>query len=78
MRKYLSNVHKMAGAHHQCVNNDCVKFEYKGMKTHGVTDNTNQRLISILDGKNSKSKNHKKLETIYQMCTKWEVHIFNM
>ena len=28
MRKYLSNVHKMAGAHLQCVNNHYAKFEY--------------------------------------------------
>ena len=26
----------------QCVNNHCAKFEYKGMKTVGVTDYTNQ------------------------------------
>ena len=33
MRKYLSNVHKIGGAHLQCVNNHSAKFEYKGMKT---------------------------------------------
>ena len=27
-------------AHLQCVNNHCVKFEYKGMNTVGVTDYT--------------------------------------
>ena len=42
MRKYLSNVHKIGGAHLQCVNNHCAKFEYKGMKSVGVTDYTNQ------------------------------------
>ena len=42
MRKYLSNVHKVGGAHFQCVNNHYAKFEYKGMKTVGVTDYTNQ------------------------------------
>ena len=31
--KYLSNVHKIEGAHFQCVNNHYVKFEFKGMKT---------------------------------------------
>ena len=41
MRKYLSNVHKMGGAHLQCMNNHYAKFEYKGMKTVGVTDYTN-------------------------------------
>ena len=43
MRKYLSNVHKMVGAHLQCMNNHWAKFEYKGMKTFGVTDYTNLR-----------------------------------
>ena len=42
MRKYLSNVHKMKGAHLQCVNNHYAKFENKEMKTVGVTDYTNQ------------------------------------
>ena len=28
MSKYLSNVHKMVGAHLQCVNNHYAKFEY--------------------------------------------------
>ena len=28
IRKYLLNVHKMDGAHHQCVNNHYTKFEY--------------------------------------------------
>ena len=32
----------MGGAHLQCMNNHYGKFEYKGMKTVGVTDNTNQ------------------------------------
>ena len=34
--------------------------------------------LRILDGKNSKSNNRKKWENIYQMRTKWNVHIFNM
>ena len=42
MRKYLSSVHKMVGAHLLCVNNHYAKFEYKGMKTVVVTDYTNQ------------------------------------
>ena len=29
----ISNVHKMGGAHLQCINNYYGKFEYKGMKT---------------------------------------------
>ena len=35
-------MHKIDGAHLQCVNNQYAKFEYKGMKTLGVTDYTNQ------------------------------------
>ena len=42
MRKFLSNVPKIGGAHLQCVNNHYTKFEYKGIKTLGVTDYTNQ------------------------------------
>ena len=41
IRKYLSNVHKMGGAHHQYVNNHYAKFEYKVVNTVGVTDYTN-------------------------------------
>ena len=41
MRKNLWNMHKIGGAHLQCVNNHCEKFEYKGMNTVGVTDYTN-------------------------------------
>ena len=40
-KKYSWNVHKIEGAHLQCVNNHYAKFEYKGMKTVGVTDYTN-------------------------------------
>ena len=42
IRKYLLNVHKMGGAHHQCVNNHYAKFEYKVMNTVGVTDYTSK------------------------------------
>ena len=40
-KKYLLNVHKMGGVHHQCVNNHYAKFEYKVMNTVGVIDYTN-------------------------------------
>ena len=33
---------KNGGAQLQCMNNHYAKFEYKGMKTVGVTDYTNQ------------------------------------
>ena len=39
--KYLSNVHKIVGAHLQCESNHYELFKYKGMKTVGVTDYTN-------------------------------------
>ena len=35
-------MHKIKGAHIQCVTNKYAKFEYKGMKTVGVTDYTHQ------------------------------------
>ena len=39
----ISNMHEIGGAHLQCMNNHYSKFEYKGMKTVGVTDYTNQK-----------------------------------
>ena len=44
MRKHFSNVHKIAAAHLQCVNNHYPKFEYKGMEIVGNTEYTNQTL----------------------------------
>ena len=41
MRKYLSNLHKIGGAHLQCMDNHLAKLEYIGMKTVKVTDYTN-------------------------------------
>ena len=35
-------MHKIEGAHFQCVNNHDEKFEYKGIKTTGATDYINQ------------------------------------
>ena len=35
-------MHKIEGAHVQCVNNNFAKFENKEMKTVGNTDYTNQ------------------------------------
>ena len=50
----------MGGAHFQYVNNQCAKFEYKGMNSLGVTDYTNQRPPTHFGWKkNSKSKNRK-------------------
>ena len=39
---FINCIHKIGGAHLQCMNNHNAKFEYKGMKTVGVTDYTNQ------------------------------------
>ena len=33
MKKYCSNVHKVGGAHLQCMNSHYTKLEYKGIKT---------------------------------------------
>ena len=34
-------MHKMGGAHLQCVNNHYIKYEYKEINPVGVTDYTN-------------------------------------
>ena len=41
-KKILIKCSQIGGAHLQCVNNHYAKFEYKGIKTFGVTDYTNQ------------------------------------
>ena len=43
-------MHKIIGAHLQCVNNHYAKFEYKGMKTVGVAEYTNQTPKCVADG----------------------------
>ena len=71
MWKYLSNVHKIKGAHLQCVNNHYAKFEYKEMKTVWVTDYTNLTPSTHFGWKIMfKFNTLKKWENIYQMCTK--------
>ena len=45
MRKYLSNVHKMGGAHLQYVLSHYAKLEYKGMKTFGVTQTRHHKSV---------------------------------
>ena len=37
----IYQMHKIEGAHPKCVDNHYAKFEYKGIKTGGVTDYTN-------------------------------------
>ena len=36
------NIHQIGVANIRCVNNQYAKFEYKGMKSVGVTDSTKQ------------------------------------
>ena len=66
-KNILSNVHKIQGAHVQCVNNHNGKFEYKGMKTAWVTDYTIQALISFWMEKMSKF-NSPKNKKIFNKC----------
>ena len=54
MRKYLSNVHKIGGAHLQCIDNHLAKFEYKGMKTVGITDYNTRHPKSVADRRTDK------------------------
>ena len=71
MKKYSRNEYKIVGAHFQCVNKHYAKFEYKGIKSVGVTDYINQtppkpfgwnKCLSSTPLKNNKIFN--------QMCTK--------
>ena len=68
MRKYLSNVHKTKGAHLQCVSYQFAKFEYKGKKTVGVTDYTNQRPPTHFGWKKILSPTTVKNEKIFIKC----------
>ena len=56
--------------------NHYANFEYKRIKTVGVTDYTSQTPSTHFGWK--KFNTHQKWENIYQMWTKWEVHIFNV
>ena len=66
--KYLSNVHKIGGAHLQCMNNHKAKFDYKEMKTVGFTDYTNQAPPCISDGKKNVKFNTRKNKKIFIKC----------
>ena len=68
MRKYLSNVHKMMDAHLQCVNNHNAKFKYKGMKSVGATDYTNQTPSKHFGGKKCPSSTPLINEKILVKC----------
>ena len=60
IRKYLSNMHYIGGAHAQCMNSHYAKIEYKGMKTVGVTIYTNQTPSKHLERKNNKVQDTQK------------------
>ena len=68
MAQYLSNVHKMRGEHIQCMNNHYAVFNYKGMKTVGVTDYTNQTPPTHFGGKKMSKCNTRKTEKLFM---KW-------
>ena len=61
-------MHKIEGAHLQCMNNHYAKFEYKGMKTVGVTDNTNQTPPTHLGWKKCLSSTLVKNVKIFIKC----------
>ena len=71
MKKYLSNVHKVVGAHLQYVNNQYANFDYKGMKSLGVTDYTNQRPPTHFGWKKILSPRTVKNEKIFIKCAQY-------
>ena len=60
------------------MDNHYAKFDYKGMKTVGVTDYTNQKPQPISDGKMSKFNIRKKIRKYLSNVHKYKVHIFDM
>ena len=64
-------MHKIGGAHIQYATNHYAKFEYKGTKTVGVKDYTNQKLPMHFGWKKNLSpttvKNDKNVQ---KLCTK--------
>ena len=64
-------MHKIGGAHVQCMNNLYAKFLYQRMKTAGATDYTNQTPSKHFEQKKmSKFKTPKNEKNIREMCTK--------
>ena len=68
MIKYLSNVHKIDGAHLKCVNNHYAKYEYKETKTVEVTDYTNQTPSKHFWMEKCLSSKPLKIEKIFMKC----------
>ena len=61
-------MHKIDGAHLQYVNNHYAKFEYKGTKTVGVTDYTNQKPPLHFEWKKNLSPTTVKDEKMFIKC----------
>ena len=61
-------MHKIEGAHLQCVNNHYAKFEHKGMKTISVTDYTNLTPPMHFGRKKCLSSTPVKNEKIFIKC----------
>ena len=61
-------MHKIEGAHLQCVTNPFAKYEYKRMKTFGVTDYTNQHHQRVFDVKMSLTSTPRKNEKVFMKC----------
>ena len=74
----LIKVLKIGIAHLQCMNHYFANYGYKGTKTVGVTDYTNQTPLIISDGKISKFNTLNKQDNVYKVCIKLELHIFNV
>ena len=67
-RKKSWNVHKIVGAHLQCIDNHYAKIWYKGMKTVGVTDCTNQTPPKHFGWKKCLNSTHIMNEKIFIKC----------
>ena len=78
MNKYLSSVHKLGGAHLQCVNNHNAKFEYIGMKTVGVTEYTNQTPYKHFWTEKCLSSTPVKNEKIFMKCAQNRRYTFSI
>ena len=74
-------MYKIEGANLHCMNNHYAKFEYKGMKTVGVADYTNQTPPMHFGWKTCLSPTPiKNGKLLFIKCAqnRSEVHIFNM
>ena len=68
MKKKIMKCKKIGGAHLQCMDNHYAKFEYKGMKTVGVTYYTNMTPPMQFGRKKCPSSKPVKNEKIFIKC----------